>query len=215
MQRVILIPGLGADYRAYRNIDLAGYAVTNIIWIEPEKTDTLASYAQKLIDHYHISPGDIIIGNSLGGMLAIEIAKRIELNKAILISSIKVKAESPGFYSWYKLFPVYLLLPASFFTSLGIFAKYVVGRMSKEDQRLVTDMLRKTSPVFFKWAIGAALHWDNRVIPPNVYHIHGDRDRVFPHRKIKDATIVHGGTHIMILNRADEINKWLKNTLPL
>ncbi len=66
-----------------------------------------------------------------------------------------------------------------------------------------------------KWAIGAILHWDNQVIPENVYHIHGDRDKIFPYERLKDATIIHGGTHIMIFNRAKEINNWLKNILPL
>ncbi|HJP64577.1 MAG TPA: alpha/beta hydrolase [Mucilaginibacter sp.] len=215
MQKIVLIPGLGADYRVYRNINLAGYEVVKVTWLIPEKTDTLASYAQKLIGHYCIEPGDIVIGNSLGGMLGIEIAKKIKLNKTILISSITTADESPRSYRWYRLFPLYRLLPAGFFTSLGIFARYVVGGMSREDEQLVKDMLKKTPPVFFKWAMGAALHWDNQTVPENVYHIHGDRDRVFPYRRIRQADIIHGGTHIMILNRAADINNWLKNILPL
>ena len=85
--------------------------------------------------------------------------------------------------------------------------------MSDDDQQLFADMLRKTSPVFVKWAIDAILRWDNKIISKNVYHITGDKDHVFPYKRIKGATIVKGGTHIMIFNKANEVNNWLKEIL--
>jgi len=212
---VFLIPGLGADYRIYKNIDLAGHDIANISWVKPDRNDTLASYAQKPIDHYDIKPGSIVIGNSLGGMLAIEIAKKISLNKAVLISSIKTSEEMPKSFRWYRRIPLYKLMPRGLIGRLGIFVKVVMGQMSADDQWLFIDMLKHTPPHFVKWAMGAILHWDNQTIPENVYHIHGDKDKIFPHRRLKDVTIVRGGTHIMILNRAKDINQWLKNILPL
>jgi hypothetical protein len=61
--------------------------------------------------------------------------------------------------------------------------------------------------------VDAALKWDNKIIPPNTYHITGDKDLVFDYKRIKDATIVKGGTHIMIFDKANEINKILKRIL--
>lgn len=215
MQKVFLIPGLGADYRAYRDIDLQGYDVVNISWIDPERSDTLSSYAQKLIYHYQIAAGSIVIGNSLGGMLTMEIAKKLKLNKAILISSIKTVNEAPKSFKWYRLVPLYKLVPARIYTSSGFIVRFVMGKVSKKNSALFIDMLRKTPPKFAKWAIGAILHWNNQTIPENIYHIHGDKDQVFPYKRIKDATIIKGGTHIMIMARAKDINQWLKNILPL
>ena len=103
MSKIFLIPGLGADCRIYKNIDLQGYDVVYIEWIDPAKTDTLATYAQKLIDKYHIVPGSIVIGNSLGGMLAMEIAKKVDLNKTILISSIKTVGEAPLYFKFFRI----------------------------------------------------------------------------------------------------------------
>lgn len=215
MIKVFLIPGLGADARIYKNLDFSGYEVTNISWIDPDKKDTLVTYAQKLIDHYHITPGSIVVGNSLGGMLAMEIAKKLALNKTILISSIKTKAEAPKSHKWYRMIPLYKILPAHWFSKLGVFVKFAFGKMSAEDQWLFVNMLENTPPHFAMWALGAILHWENQTIPKNVYHIHGDKDLVFPYQRIKDATIVKGGSHIMILNRAKDINNWLKTILPL
>ncbi|HWD88164.1 MAG TPA: alpha/beta hydrolase [Mucilaginibacter sp.] len=213
MQRVILIPGLGADYRVFQNIDLSGYEVINIIWLEPEKADTLTSYAQNLIDHYHIRSADILIGNSLGGMLSIEIAKKIHPRKTVLISSIKTVHEAPASHRWYRRIPLYKLLPSRLYTSTGFLVRFAMGKVSKKHHALFIDMLKKTSPSFARWAIGAILHWNNEIIPEHVYHIHGNKDRIFPYKRVKDATIIKGGTHLMVMNKPKELNNWLKNIL--
>ena len=89
MSKIFLIAGLGADTRLYNNIDLQDNDVIPVDWIEPNENDTLSIYAQKIIHQYFIDGNSIVIGTSLGGMIAIEIAKHVRLNKVILISSIK------------------------------------------------------------------------------------------------------------------------------
>jgi pimeloyl-ACP methyl ester carboxylesterase len=213
MRKVFLIPGLGADERIFQYIDLPADETVAVKWLEPEKRDTLSTYAQKLVDHYSIKPQSIVIGNSLGGMLAVEIAKKVELDKAILISSIKTAGEAPLSFKWYKFLPIYKLIPSKWLPFTGFIVKRVMGKMSRHHQDLFVSMLKGTSPKFIKWALDAILHWDNKVIPANVYHITGDKDKIFPYKKIKGATIIKGGTHIMIFNKAKQINFWLKEIL--
>ena len=214
MSSIFLIAGMGADTRIYNNIELpADNDIIPIDWIVPHKTDTLATYAQKLIYQYNITPNSIVIGNSLGGMLAIEIAKKINLKKTILISSIKTIDESPGYFGVFRKVPVYKIVPDKLFTSMGFMIELIFGKMAAGDKWLFKDMLKKTSPLFLKWAMSASLKWDNTIIPPNTYHIHGDNDLIFPHKKLKGATIIKGGTHIMIFDKAKPINKWLKSIL--
>jgi pimeloyl-ACP methyl ester carboxylesterase len=214
MSTVFLIAGLGADTRLYNNIDIpSGYEVIPVDWIDPDKTDTLKSYAQKLIYQYNITRGSIVIGTSLGGMLAIEISKLISLNKAILISSIKTIDEAPGYFRLFKNVPLFKILPGKLFGSLGFMIKPMFGKMADGDAWLLKDMLRNTSPAFIKWAMGAVVKWDNKTIPPNVYHIHGDKDLVFPYKNVKNAELIKGGTHIMVYNMAKQVNKLLKNIL--
>jgi pimeloyl-ACP methyl ester carboxylesterase len=214
MVKIFLIAGMGADTRIFNNIELPeNYDIVPVDWIPQHETDTLETYAQNLIYHYDIGPNSIVIGNSLGGMLAIEIAKKINLKKTILISSIKTVNEAPGYFKTFRTIPVYKIIPGWLIHSSGILIKPIFGKMSDTELWLFKDMLQKTPPAFIKWAMGAVLKWDNRVIPPNVYHIHGDNDSVLPHKKIKDVTIVNGGTHIMIFDKAKQINKWLKPLL--
>jgi esterase/lipase len=213
MSKIFLIAGLGADTRLYNNIDLHEHDVIPVDWIEPNEQDTLNTYAQKIINQYNITSNSIVIGTSLGGMIAIEIANTVSLNKVVLISSIKTINEAPWYFGLFKTVPVYKLLPGKLLSNIGVLIKPIFGKMSEQDAWLFNDMLKKSSPVFLKWAMGAALHWDNVVIPANVYHITGDKDHVFSYKKIKDATIIKGGTHIMVYDKAKQINKWLKQVL--
>ena len=214
MSKVFLISGLGADTRLYNNIDISeDDEVVPVDWIESHETDTLSTYAQKIIYQYDIRPNSIVIGTSLGGMLAMEIAKKVNLKKTVLISSIKTIREAPAYFSLFRTLPVYKLVPAGMLNKLGFLIKPMFGHLTDNDAWLFNDMLSKNSPKFMKWALGAVLKWDNLIILPNVYHIHGDRDRVFPLKNIKNATIIRGGSHIMIFNKAKQVNKWLNPIL--
>lgn len=213
MNHIFLIPGLGADKRIYKNIKPNDAELDYIDWIEPERNDTLSTYAQKLIDEYHITPGSIVIGNSLGGMLAVEIALRINLKKVILISSIKTINEAPFYFAFFRWFPLHSIISGSLFSKMGAIIAPIFGKMYSVDAYLFNSMLQNTSPVFMKWAMGAVLHWKNKTVPPNLYHIAGDKDRIFNYKRIKDAMIIDGGTHMMILDRAGEINQLLNKIL--
>lgn len=214
MSKIFLIAGLGADTRLYNNIELGDEdEVTPVDWIEPHVSDTLSTYAQKLIHQYHITPNSVVIGDSLGGMIAVEIAKQVKLNKVILISSIKTKREAPRYFKFFKAVPIYRLVKGNMVQKLGSMIRPVFGHMSANDLWLFKDMLAKSSPKFMEWAMRAVLQWDNETIPDNLYHINGDKDLVFNYKKIHGATIVKGGTHIMIFDKAKQINKILKGIL--
>lgn len=213
MSKIFLIAGLGADTRLYNNIDLGDNDVIPIDWIEPNETDTLTTYAQKLIHQYFITNNSIVIGVSLGGMIAVEIAKQVKLSKVILISSIKTVDEAPGYFKFFNAIPVQKLIGGRLLGKLGYFIKPLFGHLNDQDAWLFHDMIKKSSPKFLKWAVGAALKFDNRVNIPNVYHLVGDKDLVFNYKRIKDPIIIKGGTHIMVFDKAKQINKILKGIL--
>ena len=64
-----------------------------------------------------------------------------------------------------------------------------------------------------EWAVNEIFNWRNNWIPDNVIHIHGDKDRIFPVSKIKVDYIIKGATHLLIYNRADEVNRCIRNIL--
>lgn len=215
MIEVYLISGLGADSRLFKNIVLpSGYEVVLVDWLIPNSTDTLTTYSQKIINQYSIDEKSIVIGVSLGGMISVEIAKQVKLNKVILISSIKTDKEAPWYFKFFRSLPVYKAIPGKLMTHVGFLIKPMFGNMNANDLQLFKNMLRNSSPVFLKWAMRAALYWKNNVDFPNLYHIIGDNDLIFPYKNIKNPTaIIKDGTHIMVFDKADEINKLLEEIL--
>ncbi|PAW94098.1 hypothetical protein CKK33_11565 [Mucilaginibacter sp. MD40] len=215
MPKAILISGLGADKRLYKHILIPdGYEVVYADWLLPNEDDTLVSYAQSLISQYNILTGDVVIGVSLGGIISTEIAKSICLRCAILISSIKTDAEAPIYFKVFRKLPLYKIIPGKVFNRMSFLVEYIFGAMPMQDKMLFKNMLTGSSPNFLKWAMGAVLAWRNQTVPKNVYHIIGDHDLVFPYKNIKAPTaVIKGGTHMMVFDHADEINKIIHQIL--
>jgi hypothetical protein len=215
MRKVYLIAGLGADYRFFKHIILPeGYEKIPIYVIIPDRNDTLKTYAQKIISQYNIAEGDIVWGDSLGGMIAVEISKAINLEKVILTSTIKTNSEEPWYFKVFRKLPVYALTPGKLITKLSIFVKPIIRSLTTEDAAVIKSMLENSSPEFLKWGSQAALDWRNDVVPDNCYHFIGEKDLVFPHQNIKNPTaVIKGGTHIMVFDKADEINALLADIL--
>jgi pimeloyl-ACP methyl ester carboxylesterase len=213
MDKVYLIAGLGADKRLFNNINLPGYEMIHVDWFLPDKSDTLTDYAEKIINQYYIETDDVVLGDSLGGMLAVEVGKKLSLKKTIVISSIKTSDEAPWYFTVFRRLPVYKIIPDFLFTSMGFMIKVVFGKMHQEDLALFKSMLANSSPAFMRWAMHAVLTWKNYEIPINTVHITGDKDMVFSHKRIKNATIIPGGTHIMVFDRAKELNEILQKII--
>ena len=96
-EHIYLISGLGADERVFQNLDFGRLKPKFIKWIEPKDNETIQEYALRLSEQIDTNK-PIILGVSFGGMIAIEIAKQIDYQQVILISSAKTKTEIPLIY---------------------------------------------------------------------------------------------------------------------
>ena len=65
----------------------------------------------RIKEKYIHEANPLIFGLSLGGMIAVEIAKSIPSAKVIIISSAKTKNEIPFYWKAFKYMPVYKILP--------------------------------------------------------------------------------------------------------
>src|SRR6188474_3274769 len=94
MKEIYLLSGLGADKRVFDFVDFSGFNVNHIDWIEPQDNESLERYASRLLEQIK-TPRPSLIGVSFGGMVAVEIAKLMETNKIIIVSSAKTKLDIP------------------------------------------------------------------------------------------------------------------------
>ncbi|WP_295772584.1 alpha/beta hydrolase [uncultured Mucilaginibacter sp.] len=214
MNKLFLISGLGADRRLFNKLDLPGYELVHVDWIEPESSDTISSYAHKLIQTYYITNGANVLGVSLGGVMTVEISTLLNLRKAIIISSIKSADEIPAYFKFFRKVPIYKIIPHGFYTTMGGIIKPLFGDTKGKAGSLFADMIKNTSPAFMRWAMHAILHWLPKPLNAKIYHIIGNKDLIFPHRRITTAThIVNEGSHDMVYTRGAEISKLIQSIL--
>jgi pimeloyl-ACP methyl ester carboxylesterase len=212
MKTIFCISGMGADDRAFAHIRVPGHRLRVIQWKEPLRGETLEAYAQRMAAEIE-EPQPVLMGLSFGGMMCIEIAKLIPVSKVILISSIKSVAELP---SWMRLVGRLRLdkvVPLRSFKLLEPLQNYKLGVTNEAERRMALDYRRNANRRYINWAVNQILNWRNQWQPGQLYHIHGTRDRMFPIRRIGAAHLVQGGGHLMIMNRADEINRYLQSVL--
>lgn len=210
---VYFIPGLGADKRVFKNIKLPPeYEVQHIDWLRPEKEETLTGYAKRLADGIPDNDPWILVGLSFGGMLATEISKIRKPEKTILIASVSSPDELPYYFKWTSVLRLHERVPIQLFKQASI-AKRLFTTETSEDKELLKAIIQESDPAFLRWAMGAILGWQTNQHPEGLYHIHGTGDRLLPARFTHPTHFVKGGGHLMVMNRAMEINLLLAEIL--
>ena len=214
MTKLFLISGLGADERLFKNLDLSGFEVIPVKWIQPDPQDSLTSYATKLIQQFGIGANSNVIGVSLGGMLTVEIAKQVNLKHAIIISSIKSGSEAPWYFSFFRNVPVHKIISGGFVKKMGPVIRPMFGVLAgNKEAPLFYSMLENSDPQFLTWAMRAVLEWNGEPAPTKINHIIGDKDLIFSYKKINDAVVIPQGDHMMVFTRAKQLSPIIQNIL--
>lgn len=210
---LFFISGLGADHRAFDRIRLDGYKQTHLPWIIPEKGETMHSYAQKMAKPIMAAENPVVIGVSLGGMLASEMTTFVPNMQAILISSIKSPTERSYLLKIGRVFPAQHLMPIRLLKRLTFLWRWANFKRPKEDVNRMLQMFHEQDNRFLKWAMIHAPKWKGTGVSERIHHIHGDKDRLFPIKRIHASRIVRGGSHIMVFTHGRKISKMIVEEL--
>lgn len=200
------IPGLGTDKRLFSKYHFT-FPIEVLEYFSPEPDDTMNSYAKKLSQKIDTSKPFILIGVSMGGMLAVEMTRFLSPQMLILVSSAKTYREIPLKWRLFRFIPIYRLISDKLIIFFATLFKFIFGITHKEDEKLFTEMLSSLPPNFYSRAIHLIVNWKNNTYPENLIHIHGNKDQVLPYSNIKDPITIEGGSHWMIFDRANEISE--------
>jgi pimeloyl-ACP methyl ester carboxylesterase len=209
---VYFMPGLAAGPSIFENIKLPEeqFEMYFLEWFLPIENESIESYALRMTQKItHNNP--VLIGVSFGGVLVQEMAKIIQTNKVIIISSVKSNKEFPSRFKIARNTKAYKLIPTQLLADIEKLVKYAFGdNIVAKRLKLYEKYLSVRDKHYLDWAIETILCWNQEEINDAVIHIHGDEDEVFPIKHIRKCIVVKGGTHIMILNKF----KWLNENLP-
>ena len=211
--KVYFISGLAADRSVFHHIQLSsGFDPVYLDWIPPHKKESLSGYARRLGEQMDTSTPFALVGLSMGGMLAVEIAGYTRPACVILISSISHSSQLPPYFRYLGAARLHKYLPVSMLQKAAIL-KRLFTTESEEDKRLLKAMIHKADPGFIRWALAAILEWESADPPGNLIHIHGSRDEILPLRFTRPTHIIPAAGHLMVMNRAKEINVLLCEAL--
>jgi alpha/beta superfamily hydrolase len=206
------MPGLAASPTIFERIQLPNdlFEMHLLEWEIPLEQESLQAYAKRMaqkVTHENV----VLVGVSFGGILVQEMKAFLQPKKVIIISSVKANTEFPRRFKIAKTTKAYKLIPTQLFENIELLMKFSFGS-SIIKQRLVLyeKFLAVRNKHYLDWSIEQIINWERKDIDPEIIHIHGDADEVFPPKYIKEFIPVKGGTHIMILSKY----KWLNENLP-
>ena len=208
---VYLMPGLAASSSIFERIELPqeNFELFLLDWFMPEKAETLQNYAKRMAEKVN-DKNAVLIGVSFGGILVQEMKQFLTPKKVIIISSVKSNVELPRRMKIAKTTKAYKILPTGLLENVEVLSKYAFGDFMKQKLKLYERYLGMREKTYIDWAIEQVVCWERVTIDPEIIHIHGDADEVFPSKYIKNFINIKGGTHMMIINRY----KWLNQHLP-
>jgi pimeloyl-ACP methyl ester carboxylesterase len=210
--KVYFIAGLGADRRIFHHVQLPqGFEMVHLDWIKPLPGESLHSYALRLAEGIDTNEPFALAGLSMGGMIAVEIARHHKPALTILLSSIPCSGHLPFYYRLAGKLQLHKLVPISFFKSASFLKRFFTTE-TNADKLLIRRLIQETDNHFIRWAIGAILGWDCSTCPSPYVHIHGKRDYILPARFTKPGHFLKGG-HMMVLTQAAEVNAILEKEL--
>ncbi|WP_395632439.1 alpha/beta hydrolase [Flavobacterium sp.] len=209
---VYFMPGLAASPTIFERIQLPVdlFEIHLLEWEIPLEQESLQAYAKRMaqkVTHENV----VLVGVSFGGILVQEMKAFLQPKKVIIISSVKANTEFPRRFKIAKTTKAYKLIPTQLFENIESLMKFSFGS-SIIKQRLVLyeKFLSVRNKHYLDWSIEQIINWERKDIDPEIIHVHGDADEVFPPKYIKEFIPVKGGTHIMILSKY----KWLNENLP-
>ena len=194
------LPGMGADHRMFPGPwgELPEFKAHD--WVTATGIKSIRQLAEAMVDARSIADGDVLIGCSLGGMVAGEITKIRKIPALFLVGSA-VKREEVN--SWAaKLHPLADKLPVEWL-------KKCAGKLPHEAAAMLADadsgFVRRMVPAIFGWeGLGRT--------GAKVWRIHGRKDLLIP--PPKNCDLLLGGGHLIAMTHARECAAFVARHLP-
>jgi pimeloyl-ACP methyl ester carboxylesterase len=190
---------MGADQRMFPKPwdSLPGFIAHD--WPAYSGERTIAETADKVAAQWRISDGEVVVGTSLGGIVACEIAKIRNLRALVLIGSAVSKNEVNPLLA--LLHPLAGIAPLEWL-------KFSAGMLPSE----LPQMFAGVDAEFMRSMCAAIFQWDGLGSTPVACHrVHGRHDRVIPPPAHVDLLL--DGGHLISMTHADDCVTFVRETV--
>jgi pimeloyl-ACP methyl ester carboxylesterase len=206
--RIFLITGFALDKRAFSPLGLSDERFRFVDLIPARAGETLRDYALRLGDSLGAGKDDVIGGVSLGGMLALEIAKARGARGLILIAS----CTHPRFVRkrFLLLSPLAKLLPEPLISRIFTLVPWVLRRqnmLSPSGQALLADIMGHFPPALLKAMPMKVLRWSGCEPAAPLRQIHSEGDWMI--RPNGNPLLLKGRNHLVTVSHPEEVRRFL------
>jgi len=197
---IFAIPGMGADRRVFPGAWQQLANVAFVEWTPFLSAQSIPGLAAAIAEREGIKDGDSIIGTSLGGMVACEIAKIRRIERLVLVASAVKRKEISGLLS--------ILRPLAPYAPVKL-VKAISASVPGDLARMIDD----ADEGFVCAMCGAILDWGGlEAAQPGLIRIHGERDLVI--LPPQNADLMLDGGHMIAMTHAAECVVFLERTAP-
>lgn len=212
------ISGLAADEKMFSRIDFGNRVKPHFLpWHLPQSTsESLADYIQKFAAQIDTAEPFALMGLSFGGMVCCQLNETIKPQKTIIISSVSNYKQFPPWFHWIRKTGIYKLSKAKHIKKRpAAINNFLFGAETDTAKKLVLDALQSADEFLLDWSIRTILHWRFNKPVPNLVHIHGAADKIFPLRYVQPHHIIKDGGHLTVFNEGVPVSAIVKQELSL
>jgi len=210
---IYFIPGTGADGRLFEHIEIEQYDTVWLEYLVPEKQETFEHYIDRMAAEIDTSTAYSIVGVSLGGMIATELADRLNPEEVVVIAGAKRASELPNHYHLFRYLPLHRVIGGRTMIWGTKLIQPIFEPMEDQQQEIFRSMISRKSPHFIKSAVRWMIHWERKEYRADIYHIHGAKDHTLPIKNVEANYVIEEGGHMITYNQAEEISKILNEVI--
>ncbi|MHB8881154.1 MAG: alpha/beta fold hydrolase [Thermodesulfovibrionales bacterium] len=182
-----LLPGMGANPSYYDSLlKEINFEVNFVTWPAYKGEKTFSAMAKRFIDENGIKDGDIVGGSSLGGIVALEMARHIQPRAIVLMGSAVSRAEVQRI--------LVLLAPLAVIAPVAL-----IQRLAGKYENIVTRMFAEAEPELIRAMCQYLPGWPGAAVSnAALFRIHGQKDLVMPCPKTGCEKVPKAG-HLLAL----------------
>jgi pimeloyl-ACP methyl ester carboxylesterase len=192
-------PGMGADQRMFPAPwrQLPDLVIHD--WQPYSGELSIPQLAATIVRTRGIRDGDILIGSSLGGMVAGEITKLLAIPELYLVGSAVGKQELHGLLT--VMLPLAQVAPIDWL-------RFSAGQLPHDLMQMFAD----ADTAFIRSMCKAITHWDGlRATQTEIWRLHGSRDLlILPPPRVD--LLLEGG-HLIAMTHAEECVSFIRDRI--
>lgn len=193
-RQFFLLPGMGATSAMHHGLANAYPNLRHCEWPRDLTWHSFTELADYFIEHHQITDHDIVGGSSMGGMIAAEIAARINAKDLVLIGS----CTHPQAIWAHKLSAI-----AAAAVPLGMMSSIPLARSSCQ----LAAMAESIGTPFIRCSLRALRQWQGAELRPTtvIHAIHGCLDPIISVHRVPAQVRIPWAGHIIAMSHSPQI----------